>query len=435
MKRPTQLIVAAFGAAGMAVLVGFRHPPNPLVGHPDALQATRTSLSAGSSSPTSTSVPTSVSGEVMPVGDLPGWNQVFADDFVTNVALGSFPNAVRARWGDSYPDGWQDTTRNGTYAPSKVVSIAGGVMNLHLHTENGVHMVAAPVPTIVRAGGPKRGLRYGRYVVRFRADPLPGYKTAWLLWPDSENWPGDGEIDFPEGNLDGPIKAFVHPQGGTSGAHSDRFVTTAMYTSWHTAVIERTADRIVFLLDGKVVGIATDHIPNTPMHWVLQTETALTGPPPTDATDGNVQIDWVTAYTHSAGGAAPITRLVATRTAARVARSLVVPRIPALLAKGGVGMTIDAPGAGTVLARLTAKSSTRTVVLGTRRVRLMRSGKKAFRVPLTRAARMLLKGRTTTLRAKLTVTYTTGPVMGTAARVIVFRPALRLTPHDRHAFS
>ena len=98
-------------------------------------------------------------------------------------------------------------------------------------------------------------------------------------------------------------------------------------------------------------------------------------------------------------------------------------------------MTVDAPRPGTVLARLTAKSSTRTVVLGTRRVRLMRSGKKAFRVPLTRAARMLLKGRTTTLRAKLTVTYTTGPVMGTAARVIVLRPALRLTPHDRHAFS
>ena len=49
-------------------------------------------------------------------------HQVFADDFSTNVPLGSFPAAVSSSWGNSYPDGWKDTTKNGTYMPSKVVS-------------------------------------------------------------------------------------------------------------------------------------------------------------------------------------------------------------------------------------------------------------------------------------------------------------------------
>src|SRR5215472_1874929 len=33
----------------------------------------------------------SPSGEPMPVGDIPGWHQVFSDDFTTDVPLGSFP--------------------------------------------------------------------------------------------------------------------------------------------------------------------------------------------------------------------------------------------------------------------------------------------------------------------------------------------------------
>jgi hypothetical protein len=35
------------------------------------------------------------------------------------------------------------------------------------------------------------------------------------------------------------------------------------------------------------------------MHWVLQTETQLSGGPPADSAAGNVQIDWVTAYKRS----------------------------------------------------------------------------------------------------------------------------------------
>jgi hypothetical protein len=232
------------------------------------------------------------------MGDIAGWHQIFADDFTTDVPLGSFPSAVSAMW-TAYPDGSSDTSKNGTYYPSKVVSIQGGIMNFYLHTENGVHMVVAPEPKLPGATGSEGGLLYGRYAACFRADPVPGYKTAWLLWPDSETWPRDGEIDFPEGNLDSTIGAFMHRQNGTSGSDQDAYSTSATYPSWHTVVIEWSASACRFILDGTVIGTSTSRIPDTPMHWVLQTETALSGGAPANDASGNVQIDWVAAYTPS----------------------------------------------------------------------------------------------------------------------------------------
>jgi hypothetical protein len=236
------------------------------------------------------------SGEAMPVGDLPGWRQVFTDDFRTPVTLGNFPAAVADRWDPKDYNGWPDTSHNGVYTPTKVVSINGGLMNLNLHTENGVHLVAAPEPIIPGATGTDNGMSYGRYAVRFRADPLPRYKLAWLLWPDSNVW-DDGEIDFPEGNLDGRIGAFLHHRGDATS--QEAHPTGATFTSWHTAVVEWTPQSVRFLLDGAVVGVDTNPaiIPNTPMHWVLQTETDTDrSKPPADTTAGNVQIDWVAVW-------------------------------------------------------------------------------------------------------------------------------------------
>jgi beta-glucanase (GH16 family) len=170
-----------------------------------------------------------------------------------------------------------------------VISVHDGVMDQFIHTENGVHMVSAPTPKL-----PK--MLYGRFAVRFKADPIPGYKTAWLLWPDSEVWPRDGEIDFPEGDLTSTIGAFMHRQNGTSGGDQDAFSSSFRYTSWHTAVIEWTANRVNFILDGVTIGSSTSRIPNTPMHWVLQTETQIGGGAPASTAQGRVLIDWVAVY-------------------------------------------------------------------------------------------------------------------------------------------
>lgn len=236
-------------------------------------------------------------GTAMPLGDIPGWHQVFTEDFETAVPVGSFPGTVYAsRWG-VYPDGRHDTSGHGTYYPSRVLSVSHGVLNMYLHTEiiNGaaVHMVSAPVAHLPAL----EGQPYGRYSVRFRADPVAGYKTAWLLWPDSGLWPAEGEIDFPEGNLNGSIYAFMHyanPAGGQAA-----FRTGATYAGWHIATIDWQPGKVTFVLDGQLVGVSTTQVPANPMNYVLQTETQLSGGSPSNAAAGNVQVDWVVVYSRA----------------------------------------------------------------------------------------------------------------------------------------
>ena len=249
----------------------------------------------------------------MPVGNLPGWKQVFADNFAgETVNVGGFsgcdsgttcsglPANVKAKWW-TYPDGTPDTTKNGRYTPSKTLSIKGGLMNIAIHTSGGTHMTAAPIPRFKGVNGYGTGLKYGRYSVRFRADALKGYKTAFLLWPDSNDPSKGGEIDFPEGNLNDIISAFMHPPVKDD---QDAHDTTARYTSWHTATIEWRPASVTFILDGKTIMTSTSakkRIPATPMSWILQTETQTypTTTPPSSSVAGNVQIDWAAAWSYN----------------------------------------------------------------------------------------------------------------------------------------
>src|SRR5436190_16893554 len=178
------------------------------------------------SSATSTAA-ASASADAMPLGDLPGWRQVFSDDFTQPLAAGQFPASVGSRW-SAYADGWPDTSGKGTHYPSGI-SWHDGLMDIPIGWDGAHFVVNAPVPLLPR-------MLYGRYAVRFKADLVPGYKTAWLLWPDSENWPAEGEIDFPEDSLDGNVCAFVHHVGATSPSDQDAFCTGVPEAgAWHTA--------------------------------------------------------------------------------------------------------------------------------------------------------------------------------------------------------
>jgi hypothetical protein len=169
-----------------------------------------------------------------------------------------------------------------------VLSVHGGLLDYYVHSAGGQHLVAAALP-IAETGA------YGRYAVRFRADPLRGYKTAWLLWPDSGLWPADGEINWPEGNLDGRMSAYMHFARAAGGQHV--FNTDRGYRRWHTAVTEWRPGRVDFFLDGRRIGRSrTSLVPRNPMHWVLQTETSTNGPTPYQATRGHVYVDWAVAW-------------------------------------------------------------------------------------------------------------------------------------------
>jgi len=238
-------------------------------------------------------MPSVANMSLMPVGDLPGWHQIFTENFKTNVPLGGFPGAVYGNKFTIYPDGTPDTAGQAgapsRYYPSKVVSVKNGLLNLYLHTENGTPMAAAILPTL-----PGNHL-YGMYSIRFRSDALPRFKTAWLLWPSNNIWPHNGEIDFPEGALNRTIAAFMHHEGAVDENDQDIFGSSMTYTSWHTATIVWTAHTVDFLLDGESIGTSTTRIPNTPMDWVIQTESCLDGCPAA-TTAGNLQIAWMVAY-------------------------------------------------------------------------------------------------------------------------------------------
>lgn len=244
--------------------------------------------------------------EVAPLGDIPGWHQIFRDGFATSVPVGGYPsNQVcggtvypASKW-CPYPDDWLDTSHNGTYLPSQGLSNHDGYMDIHLFTLADSRIVVdAPQPILPNPVGDSGGRLYGRYAARLRADALHCYKTAWLLWPDSDvpPWPANGEIDFPEGDLDSTISGFMHRQGATSGSDQYGIDTSARYGAWHKIVLIWKLNLVQFKLDGVTVGSTTYRVPNTPMHWVLQTETGLGGCVPSPFANGHLLVDWAVAY-------------------------------------------------------------------------------------------------------------------------------------------
>lgn len=244
-------------------------------------------------------------GDLQQGGDLPGWKQVFEEDFSAgDVPLGAFPgDRYSMRWSAGYPDGTPDTAgqfsggRSGYY-PSKVLSVQDGVLDWYLHSENGISMGAAPQPRIPRAtaGQPQgNGLLYGRYAARFRADSLAGFKAVWRLWPASGAWPREGGIGLPEGGLANTIQGGVHYAGPDGSAASDIHGSTLDFASWHVAAVEWTPDRVDFFLDGRSIGTSTEALPATPMHLILQVESCLPECPLPDAA-GHIYLDWISIW-------------------------------------------------------------------------------------------------------------------------------------------
>lgn len=286
-RRP--LAIAAVILAGLVAACAAPAPVEPL----------------GSTGRPSTTTPRPPSGgtadcgeaSCAPRADLPGWRHVFADDFSTDIGAGSFPAATRGRWG-AYGDGWVDSSRRGRYQGS-AIHVDDGTLRLPLRTVNGVPRVAAAYPIVPGAPGRNGGQVHGRFAIRVRADPIPGYKFVSVLWPDSGRWPHDGEIDFPEGDLNGEIMAFTHRQGAVVGSDQDWFRVPARWNDFHTYVIEWTSTSVTYLLDGRVIGRSTQRLPTALMYWVLQAETSLQQAVIPAWASGEVEVDWVSIWARS----------------------------------------------------------------------------------------------------------------------------------------
>ncbi len=247
---------------------------------------------------------TSISGRAgadsgMPVGDLPGWRQTGFQDFSRPAPLGQ----VGEIYGSELRgySGFPDSSGRGTYTPDSVLSVDNGKLDYFLHTAGGTARVASVIPFGYA------GQEYGRYSVRFRYDSMPGYKIAFMLWPVSDKW-NDGEIDWPEGGLDGPVYggsaikgSFDH--GAMKFDPPDRTFSPAGPGDWHVATTEWTPGKVRWFFDGELTGETTTPagVPNTPMRWTLQAETSdwATSTYPDAATAGHLEIDWAVQYAYA----------------------------------------------------------------------------------------------------------------------------------------
>jgi hypothetical protein len=286
--------------AGFATTLwsALKHTPVPGTVAPPTATPTLTPSQSTVPAPTATIAPqpaVNPSGVALPIGDVKGWKQVLTEDFTAQVPLGSWPGPYTGKFGDyASPDtAAASEGTNSRWDAPQTVSVGSGMADYYLHTSAGTTLSAAIFPE-------NHSQLYGRYVVRMRADAVPGYKTAFLLWPDSEVWPRDGEIDFPEGDLTGLVGGATHYQGGTSVASQDVFEgLNYTYTDWHTYVIEWTPTAVTYLIDGTVVHTTTKNVPSTPMHWVLQSERCLGGCSAPASASGHLQIDWVAMYSYA----------------------------------------------------------------------------------------------------------------------------------------
>lgn len=331
-----------------------------------------------------------VSGRDMPTEDVAGWAIAFTDDFDTDVALGSFPTAVSAKW-NAYPTGYMDTSGKGEYNPAKTISCAGSKMLLHVWKEPGATYpwVACPRPIVIPGSALPYTHDYGRIAYRWRlkSQTGDGYKIAWLNWPASNRhvgpiaWTGtltsgstavavsawvgsyppfvgqavsgtgiqpgttiaayagaaattmtlslpatangsqaltlsggDGEIDYPEitdfstsGGTAVELHAFIHHQGGVVSATDATHIETVFdVNQWHTCVVEWSENLVVCYLDDVELGRVTtaqingthgaaQGVPNTPMSFRIQTETAI-GRTTEDTDDMEIELDWVAIW-------------------------------------------------------------------------------------------------------------------------------------------
>lgn len=231
-------------------------------------------------------------------GGSESWNEIFSQDFDEPAPLGTFPDRYRATF-SAYPYPWTDTSRKrrsnpGYYDASKTLSVQDGYMDIWLHYDAAMnqYLVAAPVPRLPN-------MVYGRFELRLRSDVIPGYHAAPMLWPVSGNFPDEGEIDMPEGALDGTnFVAYSHyaQPADTSGPIQAIFPTGVNGSDWHTYETRWSPGKVEFFVDGESIGATTRAVPSQPMYWVLQFETQLTRKAPDKSVEGHVKIDWVRAW-------------------------------------------------------------------------------------------------------------------------------------------
>ena len=140
------------------------------------------------------------------------------------------------------------------------------------------------------------GQKYGRWEGRVKAPASDrSYNALLLLWPDAENWPVGGEVDFMEmsDHTRQSTDVFLHYGSSNSQLHGEVKIDA---TQWHNWAVEWTPDHIAAFVDGKQWW-RTDKkeaLPPGPMHLTIQLDWF---PKSGSAVQtSHMYVDWVRQY-------------------------------------------------------------------------------------------------------------------------------------------
>ncbi|NMI01933.1 glycoside hydrolase family 16 protein [Pseudonocardia sp. K10HN5] len=139
------------------------------------------------------------------------------------------------------------------------------------------------------------GQKYGRWEGRVRAPAGdPSYNALLLLWPDAEDFPVGGEIDFMEmmDHTRQKTDIFIHYGADNSQVNGQVEIDA---TQWHNWAVEWTPEAITAYVDGEEWYRTTDAsiFPPGPMHLCIQLDWFPEGGTPEES---RMEVDWVRQY-------------------------------------------------------------------------------------------------------------------------------------------
>ncbi|MHA7279019.1 glycoside hydrolase family 16 protein [Arthrobacter sp. MDT2-2] len=189
--------------------------------------------------------------------------------------------------------GAPDATRWSVY--NSVGHVGEGIRSPRQVTVNGSQMVMTGTPDGTTAGMGAKFARqkYGRWEVRAAGSGDNEYHLVSILWPDSENWPCDGEVNFAETTGDWNVIKFFHHYG-CSNAQTAAFNGLDV-TTFHNYAVDWSPRGIVGYIDGVKWFEDNDpaHQPPGSMHQTLQLDWF---PDSTADGAGEMRVDWVRVY-------------------------------------------------------------------------------------------------------------------------------------------
>jgi hypothetical protein len=172
---------------------------------------------------------------------------------------------------------------NGRRTPD-AVSISDGILTITGDSEGN---------TAGMAWNP--GQKYGRWEGRVKAPASDeSYNALLLLWPDAENFPVGGEVDFMEmmDHTRRKTELFLHYGADNSQVHGEVEIDA---TEWHNWAVEWTPSKITAFVDGEEWWSTTDTsiFPPGPMHLCIQLDWFPKGG---DVQESYMHVDWVKQY-------------------------------------------------------------------------------------------------------------------------------------------